>query len=92
MKEIFTEEEYQEAVKLYNEQVRMNFYSNKNLYSAYEGYVDLRDFEMPDTDFRLLWQVQDLLYNFDQPNNRPLKTQSTYENIKNIYHNCFREV
>ncbi len=89
MKEIFTEEEYQEAVKLYNEQARNDFYSNKEYYSNYEGYADLRDFDMSEDDFKMLWRCQDLLYNYEHSNNGSLITQKAYNEIKSIYLNCF---
>lgn len=87
MKEIFTEEEYNEAVKKYNEKIKIDFYSNVSNYSTYEGYADLRKYNLSENDFKLLWRCQDLLFNFDFLNDG---TSSIYSEIKSVYLNYFR--
>ncbi len=88
MKEIFTEEEYQEAVKKYNEHARNSFYNNIDFYSTYEGYADLRNFEMSEDDFKMLWRWQDLLYNYEHSTNCSLIIQNAYNEMKNMYLKC----
>lgn len=89
MKEIFTEEEYNEAVKKFNEQMKIDFYSNIKNYSAYDGYADLRKYQFSEDDFKLLWRCQDLLFNFDFLDDG---SSSIYSEIKSVYLNYFRGI
>ncbi len=91
MKEIFTEEEYDEAVKKFNEQMKINFYSDIKNYSTYDGYADLRNFHLSDDDFKLLWRCQDLLFTFDYLENMTFADCSNFYNeIKALYLNYFK--
>lgn len=87
MKEIFTEEEYNEAVKKYNEQFRLSLYENTDLYPTYDGYIDLRNLKLQDEDFKMLWQYQDLLYSFEQSKTCSSGIRNLYNEMKKVYLN-----
>ena len=79
MKEIFTEEEYNDAVKKFNEQLMKNFYEDKNNYCPYKSFDDLRNFSLNETEFQLLWRCQELLQSFEE------QKDLLSDNIANIY-------
>ena len=79
MKEIFTEKEYTEAVQKVNVKMLNDFYNNLNNYAPTDNYVDLRDYEITDEEFKLLWRCQELLNEYD--NNK----QSLGSNCINIF-------
>lgn len=92
MKEIFTEEEYNEAVQKFNEQMKINFYSDVQNYSGYDGYVDLRKYHLAEDDFKLLWRCQDLLFTFDYLENMTFANCfNFYNEIKTLYLNYFKK-
>lgn len=89
MKEIFTEEEYQDAIRGYNEMLEKEYYADKNNYKVAEGFIDLRNYNLDDDDFHLLWRFQDMLSSLDcrigiiNPNNPMFNfmMQETYEGL-----------
>lgn len=90
MKEIFTKEEYREAMGLYNSQIKADFYENIDNYLPCEGYVDLKQYDMSDEDFKVLWMCQDFLSNYDVVKNHiNPNIQNLCESIKNLYSNIF---
>lgn len=89
MKEIFTEEEYQNAVIKYNERVRNDLFNNITFYSSYDGYVDLRELNLSEDDFKILWRWQDLLYSYEHSNNCSKIINKIYQEMKAMYLNCF---
>lgn len=88
MKEIFTEEEYNEAVKKYNEKIKIDFYSNINNYTSYDGYADLRNYSLSEENFKMLWRFQDLLFTFDYLDT--VNNSNIYNEIKTLYSNIFK--
>lgn len=87
MKEIFTEEEYNEAVKKYNEKIKIDFYNNIDNYNSYDGYDDLRNYSLSEENFKMLWRFQDLLFTFDYLDT--VNNSSIYNQIKSLYSNIF---
>ena len=74
-----TEKEYTEAVQKVNVKMLNDFYNNLNNYAPTDNYVDLRDYEITDEEFKLLWRCQELLNEYD--NNK----QSLGSNCINIF-------
>lgn len=91
MKEIFTEEEYNEAVKKFNEEMKIDFFSNIENYPTYNGYDNLKEYELSDSDFKLLWRMQEMLYMYDTEKENFSKLSCDMLNqIKQIYFNYFK--
>ena len=88
MKEIFIVEEYNEAVKKYNEKIKIDFYSNINNYTSYDGYADLRNYSLSEENFKMLWRFQDLLFTFDYLDT--VNNSNIYNEIKTLYSNIFK--
>lgn len=92
MKEIFTEEEYTEAVKKFNEEMMNEFYGKRENYPTYDSYTDLRDYEFSDIEFKILWRCQELLHTYDLAKNQlSNNSRNILENLKNVYSNSFKE-
>ena len=92
MKEIFTEEEYTEAVKKFNEEMMNEYYGKVENYPTYDSYADLRDYELSDIEFKILWRCQELLHTYDLAKNQlSNNSRNILENLKNVYSNSFKE-
>ncbi len=86
MKQIFTEEEYEEAVKRYNEILKDSFFSDIKNYSIYEGFEDLREYNISDQDFKLLWKCQEMLFSYEKNKESLSETsKNLYNGIRNLY-------
>lgn len=86
MKQIFTEKEYEEAVKKYNETLKDSFFSDIKNYSIYDGFEDLREYNISDQDFKLLWKCQELLFSYENEKESLCETsKNLYNNIKKLY-------
>ncbi|MBP3920133.1 MAG: hypothetical protein J6D28_01045 [Bacilli bacterium] len=93
MKEIFTEEEYNDAVKKFNEQLMNNFYEDRNNYCPYKGYDDLRNYSLNENEFQLLWRCQELLHSFEENNDLLSENISNiYQTIRAVYNTSFVQV
>lgn len=86
MKKTFTEEEYQEIKKLYSKEVLKNYYEEQNNYIEYDGYKNLNNFNLLPEEYKLLWKLQDLLFNYDEVKEQLSdKFHIIFESIKNLY-------
>lgn len=93
MKETFTEEEYQEALKKFYSEVKRDFYNNKNNYLPYKGFIDLRNYNLESEDFKILWIFQDLLYSYEKSNSvLSSNGKSLYESTKSLYSNFIKDL
>lgn len=92
MKEIFTEEEYNEAVKKYNEEIKQDFYNDLSNYISSENYEDLRNYELTENEFKILWRCQDLLSNYDLlKQDLSQDCIDIFEKLKEEYCNSFKD-
>ncbi len=91
MKEIFTEEEYNEAIKKYNEEIKQDFYNDLSNYISSEDYEDLRNYELTENEFKILWRCQDLLSNYDLlKQDLSQDCINIFEKLKEEYCNSFK--
>ena len=91
MKEIFTEEEYNEAIKKYNEEITQDFYNDLSNYISNEDYEDLRNYELTENEFKILWRCQDLLSNYDLlKQDLSQDCINIFEKLKEEYCNSFK--
>lgn len=92
MKEIFTEEEYNEALRKYNEEIKQDYYSELSNYIPNDDYVDLRNYELTENEFKILWRCQDLLSNYDlRKKDLGEDCCAIFETLKEEYCNSFKE-
>lgn len=92
MKEIFTEEEYNEALRKYNEEIKQDYYSELSNYIPNDDYVDLRNYELTENEFKILWRCQDLLSNYDlRKKDLGEDCCTIFETLKEEYCNSFKE-
>lgn len=58
---IIDEETWEKAQQVLQKTFR-NRYMNISDYRPYKGFLDLREYDMSNKDFSMLWKVQDFLY------------------------------
>lgn len=86
MKEIFTEEEYQEVLKNFYKETQKEFCNDRTKYLPYEGLSDLRNYSLNSEEFKLLWICQEMLSCYEKSKSMVnIDSRNLCESIKLLY-------